>query len=65
MTICQTAPHWPNAEAQFPLYLVFKVPTVGGGAEAVNADEPVRGDEMKYPSSFQARDLLQLMQPCG
>ena len=26
MTICQTAPHWPNAEAQFPLYLIFKVP---------------------------------------
>ena len=26
MTICQTAPHWPNAEALFPLYLVFKVP---------------------------------------
>ena len=31
MTICQTAPYWPNAEAQFPLYLVFKVPWAGRG----------------------------------
>ena len=35
VTICQTAPHWPNAEAQFPLYLEFKVPWAGpAGAEA-------------------------------
>ena len=29
MTICQTAPHWPNAEAQFPLYLVLNINNIG------------------------------------